>query len=244
MAVLASGSGTDFQAILDRAHSDPESEVRVVRLLASRPGIGALVRARRAGVASATFPAGEFAGEPEASRRAAEEEWLQSGLADADPDLVVLAGYLRKIPPSVVRAYRGRMVNIHPALLPSFGGKGMYGARVHEAVRESGVRVTGPTVHFVDEQYDQGAVIAQWPVPVLEEDGPEEIAARVLEVEHRLLPAVVRAYARGAFELTDDGRCRWHDGWHEGIRFRLEGQVERDGPAGSELMRAIEHERE
>jgi folate-dependent phosphoribosylglycinamide formyltransferase PurN len=88
------------------------------------------------------------------------------------------------------------MINIHPALLPAFGGPGMYGRRVHEAVLASGARVSGPTVHLVDERYDHGRILAQWPVPVFPDDTPEGLAARVLEAEHRLLPAVVRAWAR------------------------------------------------
>jgi folate-dependent phosphoribosylglycinamide formyltransferase PurN len=113
------------------------------------------------------------------------------------------------------------MINIHPALLPSFGGEGMYGRRVHEAVVESGVRVTGPTVHFVNEEYDEGAIIAQWPVPVRAGDTPNEVAARVLAVEHRLLPAVVRAFAEDAFHLTREGRCRWERPWFGGEQFRM-----------------------
>lgn len=248
VAVLASGGGTDFQALIDRAHRVPEAPVRLVRLLASKPGIGAVDRAGAAAIPSAAFPVAEYHDAGEEDRRRAEEEWLHGQLDRADPDLVVLAGYLRKIAPSVVSRFRGRMLNIHPALLPSFGGKGMYGRRVHEAVRASGVRITGATIHFVDEHYDQGPIVAQWPVPVLEGDGPEEIASRVLEVEHRLLPAVVRAFARGDFELTDEGRCRWHRDWFGGARFRLAGRATRgkaDGTAGtggSDLMRRMEGE--
>jgi folate-dependent phosphoribosylglycinamide formyltransferase PurN len=136
---------------------------------------------------------------------------------------VVLAGWLRLVPEPVVRAYRGRMVNIHPALLPSFGGEGMYGRRVHEAVLRSGARVTGPTVHFVDEAYDEGAIIAQWPVPVREGDDPERLADRVLEREHRILPEVVAALARGEVRLDEEGRARWERPWFPGGRFVLEG---------------------
>jgi folate-dependent phosphoribosylglycinamide formyltransferase PurN len=110
--------------------------------------------------------------------------------------LVVLAGYLKKVPDEVVAAFRGRMLNIHPALLPAFGGPGMYGRRVHEAVLASGATVSGATVHLVDEHYDHGAIVAQESVPVRPGDTPESLAARVLEVEHRLLPAAVRACCR------------------------------------------------
>src|SRR5205807_2164795 len=103
----------------------------------------------------------------------------------------VLAGYLQRIPPAVVARFRLRLINIHPALLPAFGGPGMYGRRVHEAVLASGAPISGATVHYVDEEYDRGPIIAQWPVPVRAGDTPESLAARVLEVEHRLLPRVV-----------------------------------------------------
>jgi len=110
-------------------------------------------------------------------------------------DLIVLAGYLKLVPPAVIAAYRDRIINIHPALLPSFGGPGMYGLRVHQAVLASGVKVSGCTVHLVDEEYDRGPILAQSRVPVLPGDTAETLAARVLEAEHRLLPAVVRAAA-------------------------------------------------
>jgi folate-dependent phosphoribosylglycinamide formyltransferase PurN len=120
----------------------------------------------------------------------------------------VLAGWLKLVPHEVVRAWHGRVLNVHPALLPAFGGAGMYGARVHRAVVESGVRITGVTVHFVDEAYDRGAIAAQWPVPVHADDTPELVAQRVLRVEHQLLPRVVQAVAAGALSLDADGRVR------------------------------------
>lgn len=241
VAVLASGGGTNFQALVDQLHQDPGSGVRVVRLLASRPGIGALERAERAGIAGAAFPAPEHPEGTNASRRLAEEEWLDRQLSEAEPGLVVLAGYLRMIPESLVDRYRGRMMNIHPALLPSFGGRGMYGMNVHRAVAESGVRVTGVTVHFVDEDYDRGAIIAQWPVPVREGDTPETIAERVLEVEHRILPAVVLAFARGEVRLSPEGRTQWREDWFGGRRFRLDAAgAPSDVTAGARYMDEME----
>jgi formyltetrahydrofolate-dependent phosphoribosylglycinamide formyltransferase len=121
-------------------------------------------------------------------------------------DLVVLAGYLRFVPAEVTRSYRGRIVNIHPALLPAFGGAGMYGHRVHEAVIARGARVSGATVHFVDEEYDHGPIIAQWPVPVFGHDSAATLAQRVLAVEHALYPRVVQQLAEGIISLGDDGR--------------------------------------
>jgi phosphoribosylaminoimidazolecarboxamide formyltransferase/IMP cyclohydrolase len=119
--------------------------------------------------------------------------------------LVVLAGFLRRVPAGVVRPYRGRIVNVHPALLPRHGGRGMYGPRVHAAVLAAGDAESGATVHFVDERYDEGPVIARARVPVLAGDSPETLAARVLEQEHRLLPEVVARFARGEIHLTEDG---------------------------------------
>jgi phosphoribosylglycinamide formyltransferase-1 len=122
-------------------------------------------------------------------------------------ELVVLAGYLKLVPATVVAAYDGRMLNIHPALLPSFGGKGMYGQRVHEAVLASGATVSGPTVHLVTAEYDRGPIVAQWPVPVQHDDTPTTLRDRVLATEHQILPAVVLAAARAGrpVRLSPDG---------------------------------------
>lgn len=223
VAVLASGSGSNFQALLDRFHGRKDSPARVELLVASRSGIGALERAPRAGVPTAVLP--------EQADQADEAAFLCERLEEAGVRLVVLAGWLRLVPAEVVRAWWGRIVNVHPALLPAFGGEGMYGLRVHRAVLEAGVRVTGATVHFVDESYDRGPIIAQWPVPVREGDMPEDVAARVLEVEHRLLPAVVEAIARGRVALDGEGRCRWRDDWFAAERFELSGGEARDPTA-------------
>jgi folate-dependent phosphoribosylglycinamide formyltransferase PurN len=122
-------------------------------------------------------------------------------LDDHGAQVIFMAGYVRLVPPQVVARFRRGILNIHPALLPGFGGKGMWGHHVHEAVLASGVRLSGPTVHFVDEEYDRGSIVGQWPVPVLPGDTPETLAARVLKVEHRLYPLaadhVCRALAEG-----------------------------------------------
>ena len=120
---------------------------------------------------------------------------MTSALERHGADLLVLAGYLKLVPAEVIDRYRGRILNVHPALLPAFGGLGMYGRRVHEAVLASGARQSGATVHLVDEVYDRGAILGQARVPVLPGDDPETLAARVLEAEHRLLPAAVLAAA-------------------------------------------------
>jgi folate-dependent phosphoribosylglycinamide formyltransferase PurN len=148
-------------------------------------------------------------------------EAMLNELELAGADLLVLAGFLKLIPEPVVRAHRGRILNIHPALLPAFGGPGMYGRRVHEAVLQSGARISGATVHIVDEQYDHGPIVAQWPVPVLEHDDPETLAARVLEVEHRLLPEVVDAFAAGDLTTDPAGRPKWNRTLFRDERFVL-----------------------
>jgi folate-dependent phosphoribosylglycinamide formyltransferase PurN len=153
-----------------------------VRVISSRADAGALERARRAGVPTSVLA------DP------ADPDELLRALAGAE--LVVLAGYLQRVPPAVVARFRLRMINIHPALLPAFGGSGMYGRRVHEQVLASGATLSGATVHYVDEEYDHGPIIAQWPVPVRPGDTPETLSARVREVEHRLLPLVVTELAR------------------------------------------------
>ena len=121
-------------------------------------------------------------------------------------EVLVLAGYLALVPAAVTRAYRGKIVNVHPALLPAFGGPGMYGKHAHTAVLAAGARISGATVHFVDEVYDHGAVIAQWRVPVRAGDDERSLAARVLRAEHLLFPRVVQALAAGEVRLGPDGR--------------------------------------
>ena len=116
-------------------------------------------------------------------------------------DLVILAGYMKKLGPATLARFRGRVLNIHPALLPAFGGKGMYGPRVHKTVIASGAKVSGVTVHLADEEYDRGPIVAQEVVPVAFDDTPESLAARVLEVEHRIYADVIRAFAEGRVRL-------------------------------------------
>jgi phosphoribosylglycinamide formyltransferase-1 len=181
VAVAASGRGSNLEALL-RALG-PDAPARVVLVLSDRPDAPALRRATERGVP------GVVLADPSSS-----EEWL-GALEPHGVDLVVLAGYLKLVPSGVVARYRDRIINVHPALLPSFGGAGMYGRRVHEAVLASGARESGATVHLVDEAYDRGAILAQARVPVLPGDDAERLAARVLEAEHRLLPAAVLAAA-------------------------------------------------
>ena len=197
IGVLASGGGSNLQAILDHLAARGDARHGDVVLVASnRPDAGALARAERAGIPSIVLR----------SPHAPDGAELAGALADHDVQLVALAGYMRLVPPEVTAAFRGRMLNVHPALLPEFGGPGMYGPRVHRAVLQAGATFSGPSVHFVDEVYDHGALIAQWPVPVLPHDDEHSLAARVLRAEHLLYPRVVDAVAAGEVRLDRDGR--------------------------------------
>jgi len=204
VAVFASGGGTNLQSLLDIFGRDgsPDPSARIALVVTDRPGIRALERAEKAGVPTATIPPKDY------DSREAFAQALLEALRAHGIELIALAGYLKLVPESVVQAYRGRIVNIHPAPLPAFGGPGMYGHHVHEAVLKCSAAVSGPTIHFVDERYDTGPIIAQWPVPVHPDDTPDTLAARVLKYEHQLYPAVLRALARGEVELLPDGKVR------------------------------------
>ena len=184
LAVLASGRGSNMQAIIDHFDNLARERIAKVVLVASnRADSPALVRAATASIDIASFDATD------------DGSSLLELLRKFRVDLVVLAGYLKRIPPSVIKEYSGRMLNIHPALLPAFGGEGMYGARVHQAVIESGARETGVTVHLVDTEYDRGPLIAQWRIAVEPDDTPDTLAARVLNVEHVVYPRTVEMVA-------------------------------------------------
>ena len=188
IAVLASGGGSNLQAILDHfdALGDQRSG-RVVAVASNRETAGALERARRCDI-----PTAVLGNEPAAAKATLERLLDEHGV-----EFIALAGYLRLVPTEVVARFDGRIVNVHPALLPAFGGQGMYGNRVHHAVIASGARVSGVTVHFVDAHYDQGTIIAQWPVPVFPSDDAGTLADRVLRVEHIFYPRVIDAIAGG-----------------------------------------------
>lgn len=205
LAVFASGGGSNLQSLLDNLNGRTDAWVHIRLVVSDRSDAGALERARRAQVQTTII---EVPGRTEAEIASEMLEALDAhGI-----DVIALAGYLRLVPRLVVERFRGRIVNIHPALLPSFGGKGMYGARVHRAVLESGSRVTGVTVHHVDERFDEGKPVAQWPVPVLHDDTVESLASRVLAVEHILYPLALELLGR---ELEGRPVTRsLHDGLH------------------------------
>jgi phosphoribosylglycinamide formyltransferase-1 len=189
LAVFASGGGSNLQALIDQFNRSADAPLRVVLVISDRAAAGALERARRAGIEAMHV---QVSGRP-AGLSTCE---MLTALISADVDLIALAGYLRRIPAAIINRYPERIVNIHPALLPSFGGQGMYGLNVQRAVLDAGARETGATVHYVNEQYDEGNIIAQSRVPVLPTDTPETLAARVLETEHQLYPATLEELAR------------------------------------------------
>ena len=195
IAVFASGGGSNLQSLLD--HFATSAIARVALVVSNRADAGAVGRARAAEVPVHII---ETTGRTED----AVAHHTLTALQEADIDVVALAGYLKLIPAAVVDGFRGRMVNVHPALLPAFGGPGMYGRHVHRAVLAAGVRVTGVTVHHVDTRYDEGHAIAQWPVPVLPHDTPETLAARVLRAEHIVYPCAVEALCRQLDGATFD----------------------------------------
>lgn len=194
IAVLASGGGSNLQALLDYlATLGTARSGEVVLVASNKQTAKALDRARQAGI-----PALHLATPDAASMLALFEEHRI--------ELLVLAGYLKLVPAAVTERYRGRIINVHPGPLPRFGGAGMYGHYVHEAVLKAGVPQSGVTIHYVDDRYDHGAVIAHWPVPVCAGDTPETLAARVLAVEHMTYPRVIDTLA--ALLRQSDGRCQ------------------------------------
>ncbi|CAN5766215.1 phosphoribosylglycinamide formyltransferase [soil metagenome] len=193
IAVFASGGGTNLQALLDHLQDDDAAHVALV--VCDRADAFALQRARDALIATAYV-------DVRGRDRDDVAEAMLEALDAHDIQLIVLAGYMRLVPAAVIGRYVDRILNIHPALLPSFGGRGMYGHHVHEAVIAAGCRVTGVTVHLVNERYDEGRILAQWPVPVLPGDTADSLAARVLSIEHCVYPATVAAIARRIIERS------------------------------------------
>jgi phosphoribosylglycinamide formyltransferase-1 len=194
LAVFASGSGSNMQAIVDAIDSG-YIPAEIALVVSNRSDAGVVERARKHDIPFVILDPKSYEDE---DRYTAE---VLRHLDAHGVNFITLAGYLRKVPSEVVRRYRERMLNIHPALLPAFGGKGFYGRRVHEAVLEYGVRWTGVTVHLVDEEYDTGPIVMQEPVPVSPGDSAESLAARVLETEHRIYPAAVKAFAEGRVQV-------------------------------------------
>ncbi|HZP81410.1 MAG TPA: phosphoribosylglycinamide formyltransferase [Chthonomonadaceae bacterium] len=197
IAVLVSGKGrgTNLGALL-AACASGQIPGRIAVVIGTRADAPAMERAREAGVDAVVLSPRKYEDD-----EAGYADALLRALQRRNVGLICLAGYMRKLPLPVIEAYRGRIMNVHAALLPLFGGQGMYGEHVHRAVLESGMKVSGCTVHFVDEQYDTGPIIVQTAVPVLEEDTPETLAARVLPEEHRAYVRAVQLFAQGRLRL-------------------------------------------
>jgi len=194
VGVLVSGTGTTLQTLIDACRRG-EVPAELALVASNVPGAFALERARDAGIATAVVSHRAYA------TRAAFEEALRAALSAARVELVCLAGFLRILSPEFVGAFAGRLMNIHPSLLPAFGGKGMYGDRVHDAVLKSGGRITGCTVHFVTDVPDGGPIIAQAAVPVEDDDTIATLAARVRREELLLYPEAVRLFAEGRLRI-------------------------------------------
>lgn len=192
LAILLSGSGTTLQNLVDRI-GDGSLNARIVTVIASRPGIKGIDRAREAGLPCHLVEAAKYSDVCEFSRN------VFAICEQAQAELICLAGWLSllDIPP----AFDGRIMNIHPALLPSFGGKGMYGRRVHQAVLDHGCKISGCTVHFVDREYDAGPIILQRACPVLEDDTAESLAHRVFEEEKIAYPQAIQMFHEGRLKI-------------------------------------------
>ena len=193
IGVLASGGGTNLQVIIDSCERG-EVDGDVVVVVSNVPDAYALVRAEKHGIAAYCFP-------HEGMTREQHEADIIECLEKHKVDLVCLAGYLRMLTSRMIDRYAGRILNTHPALLPSFGGEGMHGLNVHAAVLDYGVKVTGCTIHVVTLEVDGGPIVLQKAVPVLEDDTPETLQARVLKEEHKLYPRALQLFAEGKVKV-------------------------------------------
>ncbi len=194
VAVLLSGNGSTLQNILDHAAAG-KLDARVVCVVSSRADAFGLERARSAGIPAIAVPRKNFA----SAETFGEAVWGE--VRKHQPQLVVLAGFMSLLP--IPPDFRGRIMNVHPALIPAFSGKGMYGHHVHEAVIDYGAKLTGVTVHFVDEEYDRGPVILQSAVPVLEDDTADSLAERVQAEERAIYPKAIQLFAEGRLRIED-----------------------------------------
>ena len=197
IAVFASGGGSNFKSLYRHVQSG-EIPGRIVLTVSNKPNSGAIEYARKYNISTLIINKVRYA------KPVDREKFLIQTLIDNEVNLICLAGYMNLLPKSIVHQYKNCILNVHPALLPHFGGKGFYGIKVHEAVVASGVEESGVTVHFVDEEYDQGKIIAQEKVKVLSEDTAETLAERVLKVEHELYPQVVKAFCEDRIVLENN----------------------------------------
>ena len=200
IVVCVSGGGTNLQAILDAVDSGKITNTQVLAVISNNPGAKALERARAHGIPGILLSPKDFPDRDTFNRAFTEK------MCELNPDLVVLAGFLVKIPEEMVKKFSNRIINIHPSLIPSFCGVGYYGLKVHEKVLERGVKITGATVHFVNEGMDEGPIIFQKAVEVLEDDTPEVLQRRVMEqAEWLLLPRAIDDIANARLAVGADG---------------------------------------
>ena len=198
LAVCVSGGGTNLQAIIDGIAQGSITNTRIKAVISNNPGAYALERARDHGIEAACISPKQFE-----SRGQFNQAFLEK-LDSIQPDLVVLAGFLVVLPEQMIQKYKDRIINIHPSLIPSFCGKGYYGLKVHEGALERGVKVTGATVHFVDEGTDTGPIILQQPVMVEQGDTPETLQRRCMEeAEWKILPRAIDLIANGKVQVAD-----------------------------------------
>ncbi len=196
MLVMVSGGGTNLQAVMDAIDNGTIRDAQIVKVISNKADAYALERAKKHGIEAEAVVRKEF---PD---KEAFHDALIAAVDEVSPDLIVLAGFLVVLPARMIEKYRGRIINIHPSLIPSFCGNGFYGLKVHEAVLARGVKVTGATVHFVDEGTDTGPIIAQKAVEVKEGDTPEVLQRRVMEqAEWIILPAAINDIASGKISL-------------------------------------------
>jgi len=191
IAVLGSGRGSNFQAILGAIQQERIPAARICLVISNNSSAGILDIARASSLPAIHLSQKQYPSEGQLV------DALLSLLRQHDINLIVLTGYMKRLHPRVIDAYRNRILNIHPALLPKFGGKGMYGHHVHEAVIQAGETESGATVHLVDELYDHGTIVLQRTIPVTPEDTPESLAAKVLRIEHEIYPEALRLIAEG-----------------------------------------------
>ena len=198
IVVCVSGGGTNLQAVMDGIEQGSVRNAQIVRVISNNRNAYALERARKAGIQAVCVSPRDY------DSREKFNEALLASVEEADPDLIVLAGFLVVIPPQLIRNYENRIINIHPSLIPSFCGTGYYGLKVHEAALARGVKVTGATVHFVDEGTDTGPIIMQKAVAVETGDTPEILQRRVMEeAEWVILPRSIELIAEGRVTVTD-----------------------------------------
>ncbi len=191
IAVFASGKGSNVRAILEAIEAGTIRNAAIVSVISNNSDAGVLTLAREHGIPAIHASRKGYGSDSDFCRA------LIEILNASGANFIVLAGYMKKVDAEIVRAFRNRIVNIHPALLPDFGGPGMYGMHVHEAVIKSGKKISGATVHLVDEEYDRGPIVLQQQVAVADDDTPETLAAKVLQVEHELYPRAIRLFAEG-----------------------------------------------